>query len=260
MSADLFQKLPPEIIIAIAKTTADFVGIDSLLNASTWVRDVISHSLFEVTEDLLASFPITGNSSEILFLITCLVNKPGFKCSDFDDLQSNFTELSLRDFSDKTIYGTLRKGAHIQRLACACITKFRENLITGLEAVMDANWEKTLFHDWRQHMTAEASWVEEFRVYRALWCLQILSDIYHASGSVASHNGCGGGDGHQLKEKSFLRLGGLFPRNSMSPILLLRYFWTSELLALFHRMFQSITLSWAFHRRSTSILYLSLCE
>lgn len=192
MSADLFQKLPSELIIEIVKDTADFVGIDSLLHTSKWVRDVISHNLLDVTEELLASFPMTRHKAEHLFLIACLVNEPGFSCSDLDDLESKFTELCLRNFSEKTIYRILRQGAHIQRLACACITKLRENLEFGLGSVMDADWEKTLFPDWRQQMTAETSWVEEFRVYRALWWLQILSDIYHASGPVTSKDGIGG--------------------------------------------------------------------
>lgn len=192
MSADLFQKLPPEVILLIVKDTADFVGLDSLMHASKWIADLILHHLFDITEELLASFTMTRDGTESLFLISCLINEPGLKFSDLDDLQSKFTELSLGNFNEKTIYRTLRQGAHIQRLACACISKLRENLEIGLESAMDAEWEQNLFPGWRQQMTAEASWVEEFRVYRALWCLQILSDIYHASGSVALQDGTRG--------------------------------------------------------------------
>jgi hypothetical protein len=192
MSTDLFQKLPPEVILLIVKDTADFVGLNSLIHASKWIANVISHYLFDITEELLASFPMTRNGNEKLFLFSSFINEPGLKCSDLDDLQSKFTDLSLGNFNEKTIYRTLRQGAHIQRLACACISKLRENLEIGLESAMDAEWEKSLFPDWRQQMTAEASWVEESRVYRALWCLQILSDIYHASGPVALQNDSGG--------------------------------------------------------------------
>lgn len=97
---------------------------------------------------------MTRNGNENLILFSCLINEPGLKFSGLDDLKSKFTDLSLRNFNEKTIYRTLRQGAHIQRLACACISKLRENLEIGLGSAMDAEWEKSLFTDWRQQMTA----------------------------------------------------------------------------------------------------------
>jgi hypothetical protein len=82
-----------------------------------------------------------------LFLIPCFSNESGLKFSGLDDLKSKFTDLSLRNLNEKTIYRTLRQGAHIQGLACACISKLRENLEIGLESAMDAEWEKNLFPD-----------------------------------------------------------------------------------------------------------------
>jgi hypothetical protein len=138
MSTDLFQKLPPEVILMIVKDTADFVGLDSLMHASKWIADIVLYNLFDVTEELLASFPMTRNGTENLFLISCLIKEPGLKSSDLNDLQSKSTELFLRNFNEKTIYRTLRQGTHSQSLACACISKLRENLEIGLESAMDA--------------------------------------------------------------------------------------------------------------------------
>jgi hypothetical protein len=56
ISTDLFQKLPPEVILLIAKDIADFVGLDSLLHASKWVADVSSRNLFDITEDGIFSY------------------------------------------------------------------------------------------------------------------------------------------------------------------------------------------------------------
>jgi hypothetical protein len=102
-------------------------------------------------------------------------------------------------------------------------------------------------------MTAEASWVEEFRVYRALRCFQIPSesDIYHTSGSVTLQNGSGG----NFRHSSFP-----FARDQMSSIVLLKYLSISELLALSHQTALLILKSWGAQHHDIFILFSSLCK
>ncbi|CEJ56661.1 hypothetical protein PMG11_02862 [Penicillium brasilianum] len=36
---------------------------------------------------------------------------------------------------------------------------------------------------WEVHGLAQSSWIEDYRVHRAIWCLQVFSDLYRASSS-----------------------------------------------------------------------------
>ncbi|KAL4955766.1 hypothetical protein BDW69DRAFT_182232 [Aspergillus filifer] len=66
-------------------------------------------------------------------------------------------------------------GAQIQRLAYACLVKLFENLRTAHNAILPAEWLEN-----PRRGSAPFQWIEEFRVYRALWLLQIHSDLRRA--------------------------------------------------------------------------------
>lgn len=68
-------------------------------------------------------------------------------------------------------------AAQVQRLACAVISTMLDNLrlAGGSCSFLPSGWEV--------HGLAQSSWVEDYRVRRAIWCLQVFSDLYRASSS-----------------------------------------------------------------------------
>ncbi|KAJ5390871.1 uncharacterized protein N7496_001939 [Penicillium cataractarum] len=68
-------------------------------------------------------------------------------------------------------------AAQIQRLACAVISIMIDNLrlAGGSSSILPPTWE--------MHGLAQSSWIEDYRVHRALWCLQVFSDLRRATSS-----------------------------------------------------------------------------
>jgi hypothetical protein len=74
----------------------------------------------------------------------------------------------------------IRIAAQVQYTACQCLTNLLKRLDQACTPELLAQWD-VLPHR-REQGLAHPSWVEEFRVYQALWCLQLISDLYHATG------------------------------------------------------------------------------
>lgn len=189
-----FEDLPVEVILYILHLTADFVGIESLLEISPRVRAVFKSNAVQITEDLLASFPATLYKLDRLFRIVALIHTPSFRCPTFDSYlvyTTTFTNLhdyynarSDRSGLENSLYGTIRIGAKIQRLACACLSKMIDNLrLAGNKCwVNNASTRTTrLVLPRQENALLPPCWMEEFRVYRALWCLQLYSDLRYAA-------------------------------------------------------------------------------
>lgn len=208
-----FDKLPTEIIVMILDHVDDFYGLDSLLQNSYRVAMVFQADSVRITEHLIHTCPVTKP-----FPSTIPIDDSGQRIhqneprrfSEFDcDVYRFFRELAyirtpsfrskcpelslsaLKSISStqclsvhfrgrspsETSYvlrGMIKVAAQIQRLACACLHLMSSNL-------KQATSNAPNFHIRRSHAAfGPPSWIEELRVYRALWILQIYSDLHAA--------------------------------------------------------------------------------
>jgi hypothetical protein len=181
---DPFNKLPTEIVLCILHHTTDFVGLDSLLCVSPWIRAVFQTSALQITEDILAGCPYTWRL-ESLFRTSTLIRTPAFQCSTFHEFhkRTRDTPAFIKAWNDdqfshsKTLRSMIRVAARVQRLSCAVISTMLNNLRLAGES------SSVLPPGWEGHGLAPSSWIEDYRVYRAIWVLQVYSDLHRATTS-----------------------------------------------------------------------------
>ncbi|KAJ5964457.1 uncharacterized protein N7479_004333 [Penicillium vulpinum] len=174
---DAFQKLPVEIVLSIVHHTADFFGVYSLLQVSPCMRSVFEANHSRLLEDLLTTCPSTSYELHQLVRIAVLIRTPSFKPLNFDEfaLASHASALTgLQSLSEASAYEMIKIAARIQHLACVCLSKM-------LQSFRDAQYDPVFPKLWETNGTDPFSWIEEFRVYRILWRLQIRSDLQLAA-------------------------------------------------------------------------------
>ncbi|GKZ37024.1 hypothetical protein AbraIFM66950_008317 [Aspergillus brasiliensis] len=99
--------------------------------------------------------------------------------------QRSLTEFLARHkppsfISRVALWETVHMAANIQRLACACLTFLR--------GLLQAHWDwNKRFHPMKPLDLSPFSWEEEYRVYRALWHLQLYSVLH--KGGILPVNG-----------------------------------------------------------------------
>jgi hypothetical protein len=176
---DPFERLPVELILGITSYTSDFVGLESLLILSPRVRAVfLTHP--RVIWDFLAQNPMTmmpgiQQRCRTIAVIHC----HWFRPTDIDDYI--YTCPSLLDSfppshtTEGEILHILHTAARIQRLACACLYTMQRNFVSAVEGVFGS--EAT------QVAGEPLTWIEEFRVYQALWHLELYSSLRNAATS-----------------------------------------------------------------------------
>ncbi|KAL4869552.1 hypothetical protein BDV12DRAFT_167588 [Aspergillus spectabilis] len=173
---DPFQRLPAEIIQAILLHTADFVGVESLLVASPRVRSVFWAESRLITKNLIASNPIT-RITELSQLCqrVAAIQSAGIECANLEDYRQTCdnSHVLLDPLSEQDLYNFISTAARIQRLACICLHTMQRNLVAAVEKALGP-------------VQAEKSgqpliWIEEYRVYWALWHLQHYSALRQAA-------------------------------------------------------------------------------
>lgn len=196
---DIFQRLPEEIILLILHQL-DFLGLHALISLSPRARLVIDLSLFDLTDYLLSRCSTTSVDNYRWFYCTVLIHMPppsSYKTlDDFRLHRDNITSLkSLCSPQNEaslrcSIYVAIETAARIQRLACACLWKLQHKLHEATRAALhfrsiaqdSPNWDNDLATDWEQTALSPPSWIEDFRVHRSLWCLQVFIDLRRAAG------------------------------------------------------------------------------
>jgi hypothetical protein len=170
---DPFEKLPPELIHDIITLTADFVGVESLLRISPRVRAVFHAQPRIVVLDLIDANPITTMPDvQQLCRNISLIQTPSTKPADFDEYRricENISSVLPEDLTNAEIYHILQHAARIQRLACRCLHTMQQNFIAAVEPSCAEAAGKPLL------------WLEEYRVYWALWHLQHYSYLRNAA-------------------------------------------------------------------------------
>lgn len=176
---DLFERLPAELISLIIQHTADFATVDNLLSVSRF--QVNSRAIIQ---DLILSNSITSQP-EIKKLVTsiAIIHHPSIRCTSFDEYMQLANgegtleyALSLCRRNSDLAGRILRIAAQIQRLACICLSTLRQGFVTAVgTSPIRANRAREPF-----------SYIEEYRVYWALWHLRCYSGLRKAADPQAS--------------------------------------------------------------------------
>lgn len=137
-----------------------------------------------ITEDILTGCHYTWRL-ESLFRTSTLIRTPAFRCRTFHEYHSRTRDTAafIKAWKDdqfshsKTLRSMIRVAARVQRLCCAVISTMLENLRLAGES------SSVLPPGWDVHGLAPSSWIEDYRVYRAIWVLQVFSDLHRAKSS-----------------------------------------------------------------------------
>ncbi|KAE8143614.1 hypothetical protein BDV38DRAFT_276697 [Aspergillus pseudotamarii] len=170
-----FENLPSEIIIRIIHDAADFVGLQSLLVVSPRVHAVFEAQPDRITEDLIVSNPMT-TMPEIRNLIRYTALAPTVHRSSLDNyigvMCESTSSVLPRDMSFAELHQLVQIAAQVQRLACVCLSTMQQNFISAVGATPAGS----LCGAVRAQKASEPfSWIEEYRVYWALWHLVYYS-------------------------------------------------------------------------------------
>lgn len=220
--ASTLEKLPTEILAMILGSVDDFYGLESLLKSSPRLESVFQHDCINITESVLNNCSITkpqpqsvrqysarriqdwdgpvavSSTCDIheLFRKVVYMRTPSFRwkflgmgCSTVMYIPTSLADclnLPFRGRSEleasSVMHGMIKIAAQIQRLACVCLSMMLKDFQCAIE--------KTPYISIRRSHSAfgPPSWIEEVRVYRALWKLQIYSEFYKAVRSTGSNS------------------------------------------------------------------------
>ncbi|GLA98815.1 hypothetical protein AtubIFM57143_007112 [Aspergillus tubingensis] len=214
---DPLSKLPYELLSLIIDYTADWITLESLIHFSPPLHDLFTTSAAPSTSPKKQSRRSARTSSkahrEAIRIVKCtLKNNPIMsvqlrrhfhiitKLRQFSSQPAVrrticYTTLLLEDddsslsFDFPSAHTTLLEmitlAANIQRLACACLS----TLLTRLRSVHPHRWTKEDLYSktcastetetgpYKLHDVGPPSWLEEYRIYRTLWFLQLRYEM-----------------------------------------------------------------------------------
>ena len=187
---DPFKLFPVEIVLLILSFVTDFVGLESLILSSPWVRAVFEAHPRQIILSIVRLNPITAMSKiQAQLWRSALIHRPSVHCGDLDSylrlcpdtrtgpylhLAPATDALPERTSVDQ-IFHLIKVAAKIQRLACMCLFIMHRNFIS---AVGDA------FGPTSARRAGEPIvWLEEYRVYWALWQLENYAALCKAAKS-----------------------------------------------------------------------------
>ncbi|KAJ5414664.1 hypothetical protein N7509_001291 [Penicillium cosmopolitanum] len=190
--ADIFRTLPVELMIEILQYIDDFYSVVSLTKASPHAESVCAtyalpilnrltkwHSLFHCPYSYRSQcvpMPIRG----IFRCLALMLSEPP---SNIESVKRHFQYTQDCPWSvvpiplcpkraAKVAFELIRIAGRIQRLACMCLL----TMVGSLHCAVSSS--KLLGPD-RATQFIPFSWVEEYRVYQALWNLQLYSTYLH---------------------------------------------------------------------------------
>ncbi|CAG8020427.1 unnamed protein product [Penicillium olsonii] len=162
---DPFQRLPVELMLQILEDTADFVGVESLTSVPRPARAAFHMDSWAIMHVISALNPITSQP-EVRVLISniVVVHKRLHKTT----LVTEELEASQRAWRQEIACFLLHIAAQIQRLACVCLSRLRQEFASAVGA--------SPLH--AQRANGPFSWIEEYRIYWARWHLRSYSDVH----------------------------------------------------------------------------------
>ncbi|RAK83637.1 hypothetical protein BO79DRAFT_160474 [Aspergillus costaricaensis CBS 115574] len=186
-----FDELPYEILSIIITEAADWVALESLLQVSSRVRSLFAgdgetpgnREAIHIVKSMLKANSMMHHDLHGMFCKCIALRQSSlavtsleqFRSGDYDQLsvvfKSFISQASLREM--------VHVAANIQRLACACLTTFLSR-IRGVKPMCHMRYGGDEV-PYEPREAGPPSWIEEFRVYRALWHFQFYSDLLGAA-------------------------------------------------------------------------------
>ncbi|PYI15330.1 hypothetical protein BO99DRAFT_468168 [Aspergillus violaceofuscus CBS 115571] len=192
---DTFRHVPRESLVEIVKTAADWVTLEDLIVDSTQLTP-----LFEPGDE-----PYSQPDPKAMALVKHIPQHNSVMSYDLEryskvcvELRGPIPDTGLCDFVDGTgfnlvsaerhrlsmstatrasLRAVVSLAANIQRLACMCLTTLRGRLQAMLPRYFEDIRHVPSLVPCMLRDVGAFSWIEEFRVYRALWHLQAFSDL-----------------------------------------------------------------------------------
>ncbi|RAH66149.1 uncharacterized protein BO66DRAFT_460497 [Aspergillus aculeatinus CBS 121060] len=189
---DGLRSLPHELLAMIIGYAADWVSLESLILTSPLLAALFEPGEFPdaladsdaiyLFKEILQANPVMNSGLDRYVFMCAALRRPSVT-------DSSLADFLARDFSLETTRTTMTRAslremvavaANIQRLACICLTSF----LTRLRDLFSKYLAKARIlgglpdvGPYRLQDVGPPSWIEEFRVYRALWHLQLLADL-----------------------------------------------------------------------------------
>ncbi|KAJ5651158.1 uncharacterized protein N7484_004881 [Penicillium longicatenatum] len=191
------NRLPYELLSSVNRYAADWVGLESLLQVSPQLgklfageSDNANPEAIRLVESILKENSIMSHELHRYFRMTMELRQPSLadrNLAEFMARDHSRSRMASSSINRATLQEMVKVAANIQRLACACLT----TLLTRLRKVQPRRWEGELQGARLFKVTGTApykprdagppSWIEEYRVYRALWHVLLCSDLLVAA-------------------------------------------------------------------------------
>lgn len=170
---DPFRRLPVELIFQIFEDTADFIGVESLTSVSRPARAAFHADPQAIMQAISTSNPITSQP-ELRLLVSkiAILHNPSSHCSTLDDYEkvtalNDRIHSSQRFQSPEVACRIFHIAAQIQWLACVCLSRLQKEFASAVGTSLLL----------AQQANEPFSWIEEYRMYWALWHLRCYSDL-----------------------------------------------------------------------------------
>ncbi|GIJ86578.1 hypothetical protein Asppvi_005467 [Aspergillus pseudoviridinutans] len=193
---EALNNLPAEILLSINAHAADWVSLESLLQVSPRIGELFSGDAntkavpeaIYLVESILKKNPIMGHGLHRQFRMALGLRRPCFADTSLAEFMARDHSLLLTASPSLISPAMLKEmviiAVNIQRLACACLStllarvgKVQPRRYEGYP-VPEANiYRVTGTAQYEPRDAGPPSWIEEYRVYRALWHLQLYSDL-----------------------------------------------------------------------------------
>lgn len=179
---------PYELLSIINSYAADWVGFESLLEVSPQLKDLFNVDpnmkadleAVRLVETILQHNPVMRYELHSIFRMALKLRLHSTPKVGLAEFMAQDHSLSLMTSPPSISRAVLKEmvsiAANIQRLACACLT----TLLERVRKVQPWCWKKAVRDGTEPYQPREAgppSWIEEYRVYRTLWHLQLYSDL-----------------------------------------------------------------------------------
>ncbi|EPS29430.1 hypothetical protein PDE_04379 [Penicillium oxalicum 114-2] len=191
------EKLPSEILFSINAHAADWIGLESLLQVLPSIGELFAGDAnttadpeaIRLVESILKENSVMKYELHCQFRMALNLRQPHLTDASVAEFMARDHSSSLLDTSPVSalvLKEMVIVAANIQRLACACLTTFLDRV----RKVQPLRWERLRARGlegpepYQPGDTGPFTWIEEYRVYRALWNMQLYSDLSVAAGQL----------------------------------------------------------------------------